>query len=125
MTTPTKHILSVDDEEIIREMLGELLEIHGYRVTGVATPSAALKVARNDPPDLVITDLQLEESDGLQLVDQLSKIIPDVPVVLLTGILFDSKTVDQSLSHKISAYLSKTAPLSELTAEIHRLLKNG
>lgn len=116
------HILSIDDEDIIRELLGELLEAHNFRFTGVGTPSAALRAVRDDPPDLIITDLQLEDSDGLELVDKLQEFVPDAPVILLTGILFDAKTVDEKLSGKISAYISKTAPLQSLLTEIKRLL---
>ena len=94
------HILSIDDEDIIRELLGELLDAHGYRFTGVATPHEALRVAREDPPDLIITDLQLEESDGLELVEKFTAIVPDAPVILLTGILFDAKTVQEKLTGK-------------------------
>ncbi len=117
------HILSIDDEDIIRNLLGELLEAHGFRFTGVATPHQALTIARDDPPDLIITDLQLEESDGLELVDQLAELVPEAPVILLTGILFDAKTVDEKLSDKISTYISKTSPLDTLLKEIKRLLK--
>ncbi len=119
------HILSIDDEDIIRDLLGELLEAHGFRFTGVATPREALAIARDDPPDLIITDLQLEESDGLELVDKFAEFVPDAPVILLTGILFDTKTVDEKLTGKISAYISKTAPLDTLLKEINRLLKRG
>ncbi|WP_221029571.1 response regulator [Actomonas aquatica] len=118
------HILSIDDEDIIRELLGELLEAHGYRFTGVGTPHEALNIARSDPPDLIITDLQLEESDGLELVEKMAELVPDAPVILLTGILFDSQTVNETLSNKISTYISKTAPLSDLLAEVKRLLKD-
>ena len=120
-----QHILSIDDEDIIRQLLGELLDAHGYRFTGVATPREALRVARDDPPDLIITDLQLEESDGLELVDKFTEIVPGAPVILLTGILFDSKTVDEKLSGKVPAYISKTAPLSSLLSEIKRLLNKA
>ncbi len=117
------HILSIDDEDIIRELLGELLQAHGFRFTGVATPAEARRVAKEDPPHLIITDLQLEDSDGLELVEELNAIVPDAPVILLTGILFDNRTVDEKLSRKISAYISKTAPLESLLHEIKRLLK--
>ena len=118
-----QHILSIDDEDIIRELLGELLDAHGYRFTGVATPREALRVAREDPPDLIITDLQLEESDGLELVEKFTEIVPRAPVILLTGILFDTKTIDEKLTGKVSGYISKTSPLSTLLSEIKRLLK--
>ena len=120
--TVNTHILSIDDEDIIRELITEFLEAYDYRVTGVRNPTEALKVAQSDPPALIITDLQLEDSDGLQLVEKLQEFIPDAPVILLTGVLFDARTVDEKLSGKISAYVSKTAPLETLLKEVHRLL---
>lgn len=122
MSHPTPHILFVDDEQVIIDLVKEYLELHDYRITGVKTPHAALQVIRDDPPDLIIADLQLPDSDGLKLVAKFKKILPDVPVILLTGVWFDAETVDETLSGHISAYVSKTAPLQQLAAEVKRLL---
>lgn len=117
------HILIVDDEDEIRDLLGEFLTGHGYRVTGVATALEALRVAPNDRPDLIISDLQLEESDGLTMIDQLKATLPNTPVILLTGVLFDPKVFHETLGHKVSCYLMKTTPLSRIRDEIARLLR--
>ena len=55
----------VDDEEGIRELLVAFITRSGYRVTAVESPGDAQQVVQEDPPDLVISDLQLENSDGL------------------------------------------------------------
>lgn len=117
-----KHILIVDDEAEIRELLNEFLSGHGYRVTGVASALEALRLAPADPPDLIISDLQLEESDGLTMIDQLKTHLPDTPVILLTGVMFDPKVFHETLGHKVSSYLMKTTPLSRIRDEIARLL---
>lgn len=118
----SKHILSIDDEEVIRELVTEFLVAYGYRVTGAATAREALRVIETDPPDLIVTDLQLEETDGLELVERIGHILPNVPVILLTGMLFDTRVVDERLSRKVSSYLPKTTPLGELAKEVRRLL---
>ena len=118
-----KHILIVDDERPIRELVAEYLIARGFRVTAVCSAAEAHKIARDDAPQLVITDLQLEDSDGLELVEQLKNVRPDMPVILLTGVLFDQKVVDERISKKVSAYVSKTSALSELLTEVLRLLK--
>ncbi len=117
-----KHILAIDDEPIIRELIEDFLSVLHYRVTGVSTGAEALRVIKQDAPDLIITDLQLEESDGLEFIDKYKQTLPNVPVILLTGMLFDSRVVEQSLKTKVSAYVPKTAPLSELTKIVQGLL---
>jgi DNA-binding NtrC family response regulator len=117
-----KHILVVDDEADIREMLSSFLARNGYRVTAVASALEAEKVVGNDKPQLVITDLQLEDSDGLEMVGQLKGRLPDTPMILLTGVLFDSKVVREVLNKMVSSYIDKTAPLSRVLDEVRRLL---
>lgn len=117
-----KHILIVDDEEVILELLNEFLTTLGFRVSRGQSASEALRIVADDVPDLLITDLQLVDSDGLDLVARVKDKHPDMPVILLTGMLFDAGTVERNLADKISAYVSKTAPLNQLRNEIKRLL---
>lgn len=124
MTEPVHHILCIDDEQVILDLVKDYLGILGYRVTGASTPSEASQVVREDPPNLIITDLQLPDSDGLKVVGELRKVLPDVPVILLTGVWFDQKTIEKNLGRQISAYVSKTAPLEQLAAEVKRQLKD-
>jgi CheY-like chemotaxis protein len=117
-----KHILVVDDEPPILELLEEYLTARGFRVTAVRSAAEARQVAQADAPGLVVTDLQLEDADGLQLVEQLKVLRPDLPVILLTGVLFDPQVVEERLSKKVGAYVSKTSPLKQLLQEVRRLL---
>lgn len=117
-----KHILLVDDEDTIRELLAQYLGRVGYRTTAVATAKEAEKVIATDPPDLVITDLQLEESDGLVMIERMKASRPDTPVILLTGVLFDPEVIENTISKKVSAYFQKTTPLAQIVKEIKRLI---
>ncbi len=123
MSSAPLHILAIDDEAPILELLHDYLAAQGYRVSTASTAAAARQVVDNDPPNLILSDLQLEETDGLHLIEQLRTQLPNVPVILLTGVLFDAHVVEENLKWKISAYVSKTAPLQTLVAEIKRLLK--
>ena len=122
MSSAPLHILAIDDEAPILDLLQQYLTAQGYRVTTAATATAARQVVASDPPALILSDLQLEETDGLQLVEQLRAQLPNVPVILLTGVLFDTQVVEENLKWKISAYVSKTAPLDQLLMEVHRTL---
>ncbi len=100
----------------------EFLTRSGYRVTDANSPHEAHQAVKRDPPQLVISDLQLADSDGLDMIDQLKALLPDTPMMLLTGVLFDPKVVRDVLSKKVSAYLQKTAPLAQVLGEVHRLI---
>jgi CheY-like chemotaxis protein len=110
-----KHVLIVDDEAPIREILALMLGQNGYRVTEAATVGEAQQVFQRDPPDLLISDLQLEDSDGLMMIAEL-------PVILLTGVLFEDDVVRDTLSKVITAYLPKTTPLAKILDEVRRAL---
>ncbi len=119
-----KHILVVDDEAPIRELMGAFLTQKGYRVTTVSSAIEAEDAAGKDVPDLVITDLQLENSDGLEMIDRLKAILPETPMMLLTGVLFDPMVVRQTLKKKVSCYVEKTAPLSRILEAVRGLVGN-
>ena len=116
-----KHILIVDDEAPIREILSQMLTQSGFRVTEAASAIQALGSIDADPPDLLMSDLQLEESDGLSMISKIRAQRPALPVILLTGILFDEEVVRDSISKLVTAYLPKTTPLSRVLGEVRRL----
>jgi DNA-binding NtrC family response regulator len=117
-----KHILTVDDESEIRELLREILTASGYRVSGASSTAEAMRVVRDDTPDLIITDLQLEESDGFDLVEQVRAVAPKLPIIMLTGVLFDPQVLRGPIGEKIAAYVEKTAPLERVLQEVRRQL---
>jgi DNA-binding NtrC family response regulator len=117
-----KHILSVDDEADIRELLQEALTMRGYRVSTAAEPDSAKKIAQADPPNLIIMDFQIEEGDGFVLIEEFKKLVPNTPIMLLTGAVFDRAVVRDTIQKKVACYLDKTASLSTIVSEIQRLL---
>jgi two-component system response regulator HydG len=117
-----KHILSVDDEQDIRELLQESLGMQGYRVSTAATPDEARKIAKNDRPNLIILDFQIEESDGFILIDEFRRLYPEVPLMLLTGAVFGKGAVREAIEKKVASYLDKTASLAQIVGEVQRLI---
>jgi DNA-binding NtrC family response regulator len=117
-----KHILSVDDEAAIRELLHEILTLKGYRVSTVATARDAKRIVEKDPPQLIILDFQIEEGDGLVFIEELKNLCPAIPILLLTGAVFDRGMVRDVINTKVAGYLDKTASLDKVVGEIQRLL---
>jgi two-component system, NtrC family, response regulator GlrR len=116
-----KHILLIDDEKSVREILKEALTIHGYRVTAVETAFEAMKVARAEKPDLVMTDLQLEDSDGFAIINEMKTIHPLVPILLLTGAILDAKAVKAKVGDKIAGLIPKTTRLETILQEVKKI----
>ena len=78
-------LLIVDDEEGIRETLSGIFEDEGYIVTAVASGEEALGVLREQSPDLVLLDVWLSGMDGIQILQEIKKTSPNLPVVMISG----------------------------------------
>jgi DNA-binding NtrC family response regulator len=78
-------ILVVDDEEVMRDVLGNVLGAEGYSVRFAATGPDALAELRESPKDAVILDLMLPGMSGLEVLDEMKKIDADLPVLMLTA----------------------------------------
>ncbi len=83
----SEHILVVDDEEDILELVSYNLTKAGYRVTSVTSGEDAIKSARSKLPDLVLLDLMLPGVDGLEVCNTLKRDhrTANIPVVMLTA----------------------------------------
>jgi two-component system alkaline phosphatase synthesis response regulator PhoP len=84
---PKEHILVVEDEEDILELLRYNLAKEGYRVTGVVSGEEGLRAARSQPPDLIVLDLMLPGMDGLTVCRELKMDAKtrEVPIIILTA----------------------------------------
>jgi DNA-binding response OmpR family regulator len=83
-TATARRILVVDDEQSIREVVAQYLELEGYTVMQASNGLDALRVAEAYPPDLVILDLMLPGIDGLEVCRRLRS-VSAVPVLMLTA----------------------------------------
>lgn len=78
-------ILLVEDEELLRAGVQEVLEIQGYKVITAPDGEQALACLGAQTIDLVITDLVMPKMDGVDFVKQLREIKPDLPVIVVSG----------------------------------------
>lgn len=78
-------ILIVDDEPMMREVLGDVMTSEGYRVRCAKDGQEALEVVAIEPPDLIVSDVAMPGVDGVELVRRLRGRGADVPVVLISG----------------------------------------
>jgi len=120
------HILVVDDEEDILELVRYNLAKEGYQVDCVASGEEALKLAKSKHPDLIILDLMLPGVDGFDVCKQLKRDIEtaSIPVVMLTAKGEDADIV-AGLELGADDYITKPFSPRVLTARIRAALRRG
>jgi two-component system, NtrC family, nitrogen regulation response regulator NtrX len=104
-----EEILVVDDEKNIRSSLEGILKDEGYRVRGAASGEELLKQVAQMVPDLVVLDVWLPGMDGLQALEEVKRLHPDLLVIMISG----HSTVETAVkATKLGAYDFIEKPLS-------------
>lgn len=117
-----KSILIVDDEEIVRYSLVNILRTHGYEVVDVSSAEMALKKLYENNFHLVLTDLVMEGMDGLELLENVKVLSPKTMVILITG-YGSLKTAVTALRLGVYDYLIKPCDEEELLLRVRRALE--
>jgi two-component system, response regulator, stage 0 sporulation protein F len=78
-------ILVVDDEPPVRAMIGRALVELGYRVAEAADGPEALRLIRDERPDLVVLDFLMPGMDGAEAAREIAALDPDLPIIFSTG----------------------------------------
>ena len=78
-------ILVVDDDEQIRELIDSMLTAYGYETTLANNGQLATQAYREQPFDLVITDLVMPDMEGIELIQKLRAINQDVTIIAISG----------------------------------------
>ena len=119
-----KTILVADDSADTRAVLCRTLVYRGYRVLEAADGGAAVKLAREMCPDLVVMDLNMPVMDGLAATERIRQFkyeCGDVPIVVVTA--FDTYGMREAAREAgCDAYLLKPLALDELESIVERLL---
>jgi CheY-like chemotaxis protein len=80
-----KRILVIDDEDLIRELVKEMLEAEGYVVSTAANGKEGVRVFHKELPDLIITDIFMPEMEGLETIRELQRVSPNVKIIAISG----------------------------------------
>lgn len=118
-----KSILVVDDEVSIRKALSKALEREGFAVTSVKSALEAASVAREGAFQLVICDLQLPDGDGLQLIQKLKHIQPEIASIIITGHASVESAI-QATKEGVFHYVTKPFNLDEVLVLAGKALKH-
>ncbi|HSI87129.1 MAG: response regulator [Candidatus Methylacidiphilales bacterium] len=121
VSAPQPHIVVVDDNREIRELLSRYLGEHGYRVSAADNATAFRKLLEGTAPDLVVLDIMMPGDDGLVLCREL-RASSQMPVIFLTAMAEDT---DRIVGLEIGGddYLTKPFNPRELLARIKAVLR--
>jgi CheY-like chemotaxis protein len=120
-----KRILVADDEAPVRLLLEKILQSAGYRVTSVPDGTAALKAAREDPPDLAICDLLMPGIDGFTLCSMFKRNKTfKAPILILSGRVSE-KDEQAALRAGADAFIHKPVEREKLLATVAEWLAIG
>jgi YesN/AraC family two-component response regulator len=117
-----KRILVVDDEEIVRYSLKNILSSNGFEVEDVGSAEEALKLLYDKSFHLVLTDIVLEGMGGLELLENIKVISPKTLVIVITG-YGSLKTAVSALRLGVYDYLLKPCDENELMLRVRRALE--
>ncbi|WP_287175085.1 response regulator transcription factor, partial [Mesorhizobium sp.] len=120
-----KHILVVDDDPEIREMLTNYLESENFKVSAVADSRAMSRVFNERPVDLVLLDMRLADEDGFEIMRQLGSPPASPPIIIITGHRRDE--VDRVVGLELGAddYITKPFSLRELLARVRAVVRRS
>lgn len=112
-------LLVVDDDDLFRERLGRALEKRGFDVRTASGPTEALRLARQESPELAVVDLRMPDGSGLELLRELLAIDPTTRVVMLTG-YGSIATAVEAVRMGAANYLAKPADAEDVLAAFER-----
>ncbi|MBI3739041.1 MAG: response regulator transcription factor [Chloroflexi bacterium] len=113
------NILVVDDENVARQSLTDILKLEGYNVASASNGQAAIEHLRTHPIDLMIVDLRMPGMDGLEVVQVVNQSSPDTEVILLTAHGSTDSAI-QALRLRIHDYLTKPAAPAQVIASVKK-----
>jgi DNA-binding response OmpR family regulator len=116
-------ILCVDDDPYLTDLLQYALGRDGYAVSVAGDGATALRLVQTDPPDAVLLDLQLPDTDGLALCRQLRR-QGRIPIIMLTARHSDSDMV-QGFEHGADDYIGKPFSMQILSYRIQAVLRRA
>jgi two-component system, cell cycle sensor histidine kinase and response regulator CckA len=115
-----KRILLVEDERMVREVLGKMLSQHEHEVVEANNGAEALALFARNPFDLVVTDFELPFMKGNELASHIKRLAPQQPILMITG--YERRA---GPCNPVDAVLNKPIDLNRLNQAMEDLLPEG
>jgi len=124
LSTPKKNILIIEDEPHIVMGLRDALEFEGFGVMSAGKGKDGVQLARAENPDAVILDLMLPDINGYAVCEELRRISPFVPIIMLTARSQETDKI-RGLDAGADYYVTKPFSVNELIARMRAILRRA
>lgn len=119
-----KKILIIDDEPNFLLLLERTLKDEGYEVISAGKSIEALGAAENEPFDAVITDLAMPDIEGIELMQRIRKVYPEMPFIIITGVGTIEKAVE-AMKKGAYDFITKPFELDKIRSTLKRAIEYG
>ncbi len=117
------HCVIVDDEPKLAALLCAFFERKGDKATALTSVEEAGAWFARNLCDAVVLDIGMPgDSDGLSLVPVIRKAVPRAPIIIFTGLGYDSETMQRALQAGVNGYVSKGMPPEEVYVAVQRAI---
>jgi two-component system, response regulator, stage 0 sporulation protein F len=119
-------ILIIDDEKMVADITGRILELEGHEVIEAFDGKTGIELFNQEPTDLVITDINMSELDGFEIIDELRKKSAEVRIIVMTGggTFTKEETLEICRKFDVEGYLAKPFDASELLQTVQECLES-
>ncbi|GAB4242359.1 MAG: hypothetical protein OHK0028_20910 [Deltaproteobacteria bacterium] len=116
-------ILLVDDSDVVREVIARMLRNGGFTVLAASGAEAAMSISRSNGGsiDLLLTDIAMPETSGIELADRLAKERPDLPILFMTGYA-EEAVKGKGISGGNREWIVKPFPQERILARVRNIL---
>ena len=115
-------ILVADDEKSLRDFLVIMLEEEGYQVVTASSVEKANKLIRENEFDLILTDIRMGRSSGIEVLDTARNTLPDTPVVMMTAYA-SAETAVTAMKKGAYDYISKPLKIEDIQLIVKNALE--
>ena len=115
-------ILIVDDEEVVAEVLGKLIEVDGHKVAVTYEGEKALEAYQKDRFDIVFADISMPGMNGIDLTQRLLELDKDAKIVAITGHV-GTREVEEILDIGAKAFMKKPFSKKDIDQTIKEIIK--
>ena len=126
--TTTPHILYIEDERAVIDLVRTALKMSGYDLTGATSGTEGLALMRQQKPDLVLLDLMMPEPNGWQVYREMKadEALANLPVIIVTASIWEgnSRVLLDDLP-PVEDYITKPFDMLRLIRAIEQILKRG
>jgi len=119
-----QHVFFVDDKPKVCKMVGRTLEQAGFKVSCFDRAAECLKQLHSQKCDLLITDVKMPEMDGIELLTKVKRIIPSLPVLVITG-YGDIPMAVEALKLGASDFIEKPLDRQSFLSTVESVLKRN